>query len=98
MTAAEILRNAKELLIRDGWCQKLLVSPDGEHCMLGAINSFYRCHEHVYRAYQCLRISIGGEHDCPSVLANWNDTPGRTVDEVLAKFDEAIALAEKEAP
>jgi hypothetical protein len=94
MTAAEILRSAKELLIRDGWCQKLLVSPDGEHCIVGALGN--SVHKHMHRAYQCLEISIWGHCDnYRNSLTSWNDTPGRTVDEVLAKFDEAIALAVK---
>lgn len=29
-------------------------------------------------------------------LMDWNDAPGRTLDEVLAVYDKAIAIAEKE--
>jgi hypothetical protein len=96
MTAAEILRSAKELLIRDGWCQFRMMSPDGEHCMVGAVNRDGLSYRHIHQAHQCLKISIWGDCDnYLNLLTSWNDTLGRTVDEVLAKFDEAIALAVK---
>jgi hypothetical protein len=41
-----------------------------------------------------LQRAIGRDaEDGPEVIYTWNDTPGRTLDEVLAKYDIAINLA-----
>jgi hypothetical protein len=48
---------------------------------------------HSARGY--LQVAIGRDaEDGPEVIYTWNDKPGRTLGEVLAAYDRAIALAE----
>ena len=109
MTTVEVLRKAKQAVIELGWQQGQYrkTETEGPCCALGAclvavgaklrrgysgIDEYSadpETMEAFVRARRLLEKAVGGV-----VVWKWNDTPGRTQDEVLAAFDRAIALAE----
>ena len=71
------LDQVAELIRRCGWCQHELKDSDGRLCLLGALGDLHgRPGESVARLW--LYATAGTRH-----LGEWNDRPGRTVDEVL---------------
>ena len=96
MTTVEILRMAKELLVKRGWWQGGFVAPgkDVASCPLcaeAAVNiaatGEVEGSDGSRPARMVLDRVVGG------TLFAWNDSEGRTLAEVLAAFDRAIALA-----
>jgi hypothetical protein len=103
------LQSARELIAK-GWTQKVyarLADDTAIHffnkdacrfCMVGAI---YRANDKFvdkgttdnYYGIRYLWTAVN--LDSEAQLTLWNDTPERTVDEVLAAYDKAITLAEK---
>ena len=86
MNVVEILRAAREM----PWCQNTFRREDGACCPLAAMSDGGSAAGRA--AVEFLRIAA----DCKYIL-KWNDSPGRTHDEVLAAYDRAIALAEQKA-
>lgn len=104
MKPSDNLRAARALVAR-GWCKHYMAEdasgkPVGvddfntmrpaKFCLIGACYAVGSVGAHTdERQYlrRVLRVEWEGD---------WNDVPGRTQAEVLAKFDEAIALAESE--
>lgn len=91
-TEAEKLRNARAL-IEKGWTQGLLArNKDGEGAFSDATEAVSFC-----AVGACVRSGVSCGH-LKKLLGvdttSWNDTPGRTKEEVLDLFDRAIALAE----
>lgn len=68
------------------WAQSEEVNEAGRYCMYSATKS--NASDDVVK--QALGVSYGKE------VVEWNDAPGRTLDEVLAVYDKAIVIAEKE--
>jgi hypothetical protein len=66
--------------IEDGWCQGVM-RRRGAVCAIGAISRNAGALEVLYRAF--------GEGHIPK----WNDTPGRSKEDVLALYDRAITLS-----
>lgn len=94
MTTVEVLRGARALLAVHGWCQEEFLNAAGCYCAAGALNdaagsTAQWSNGDSRDARDALKAALGEF----SVLA-WNDVPGRTVDEVLAAFDRAIATEE----
>lgn len=91
MKTSEVLRAAKKRLVERGWCQGTFEDGEGRCCSIGAINrASPPCGQ--WPALLSFGDVVGG-----SVFV-WNDAPGRTLEEVLAAFDKAIAAEEaKEA-
>lgn len=99
MTPTEILKEARRLIAEKGWTQGVyarhangnLIDPmEGNaacFCSLGAIWKVGGILEHAF-AVIALEGVIGIS------LAEWNDDPSRTKEEVLAAFDEAIRRGE----
>jgi predicted amidohydrolase len=94
-TAAHLMR-AKRYIEEHGWCPLGVRDNIGRVCVVAALN--------VGVDYDAMQPALrrlceaAGEDDLFH-LARWNDTPGRTVEEVYAAFDRAIALAmERTAP
>lgn len=101
------LRAARALLVRRGWtqgCMGRTASGDpilytgylhdlaASLCMGGAcavVAPLCEENDRYFFATQALREAAGTE-----ALANWNDAPGRTLDEVLELFDRAISRAD----
>jgi hypothetical protein len=67
--------------IEEGWCQGAMRTREGV-CAVGAISYNPKAVEVLYRAF-------GGRSSIP----RWNDTPGRSREDVLALYDRAIALS-----
>jgi hypothetical protein len=93
----EILVKAKDILCTKGWIQGTF-EKDGACCALGALGNA------TGDVAGCYFDEVEAEHVLRRVVPNgrivaFNDTPGRTKEEVLEAFDQAIALAsaEKEA-
>lgn len=97
MTAAEVLRAAKAELVTHGWCQGSLVDGNGRLCARGALVSVpirdgASWAADMGAAVRLLAMVCAGVHE--DTITSFNDRAGRTVEEVLAKFDEAIDEAE----
>ncbi len=76
--------------IANGWCQASY-GADGRYCMHGAIGGDFQLGEYE-AARERLAAALPPEAQGGAVPAMvWNDEPGRTVEEVLAVFDRAIA-------
>lgn len=82
MSVLEELKTARETLVRDGWCQGEFNHPDGRHCLLGAFPKDER--DDIINV---LGTVIGSYR-----VVRWNDTPGRTFEQVLTVLDEAIEV------
>ena len=107
-TAAEVLRDAKGVLERNGWLQghyfddrQFRAGTPAEACRvclygalnLAAGNGPHRPLEAAHPVMLAVYAVIDASGDWDGV-GGWNDEPGRTVDEVLALLDEAIERAE----
>lgn len=84
--ATKVLRDAADLLERVGWCQGYL-EDNGKVCMVGAL-----------RAAGMLRLGRGPYRELVARVSQqighcswlqWNDRPGRTKEEVIAKLRSA---------
>ncbi|SRR5260221_8812689 len=85
----ECYLKAIKVLERKGWCQGILINPQGEVCMAGAIQvATHQSLELQGHALNLLHENLG------SMISKWNDAPERTKDEVIAKLKE-IAYAKR---
>jgi len=108
--ALKTLKRGKERLLTKGWCQHtyarmihgFVVSPEDPRalsfCALGACMAsrpYEMSKAPPYKEYleKALRLRGSGHFWVPS----FNDHLSTTKEDVLSLFDEAIALAEKEA-
>lgn len=75
-----MLRRAKEIIREHGWCQGTNRDLEGRYCIYAAMRE------------------AGGWRNWGNLglpwPAQWQDEPGRTVEEVYAWLDEQIALRE----
>lgn len=98
MTTLEVLVKARARLAEPGVWVNRGPEADTEACVVTAIADASRqldCEaEYKDAAWSAVGHAISGEY---MYLGAWNDAPGRTLDEVLAAFDKAIA-AEAERP
>ena len=81
--ASNNLLRAASLIEKRGWHQGSLFK-DGRYCIVGAISNVRNSIEEMVMAWSLMDQSVGN-------AAMWNDTPGRTKDEVVAKL-RAVAL------
>lgn len=108
MNTIDILKAAKQLLIDKGWTQEAFArGPSGGplvsrnplatcYCGIGAIGAAgYGAAPARYDAEDALAKAAGVKE--VEDFFDFNDAPGRTVDEVLAVFDKAIAAEETKA-
>jgi len=94
---SDILRAARGLIAEPGhWAQG--ASRVGVAvCAAEAIDSSVgRDYDAIDVAYRYLKRIIGADPGVEGFISSWNDAPERTHAEVLAAFDAAIALAERE--
>lgn len=95
MTVSNLLQEARALIER-GWCQGELQIKE-RYCVIGAIETAGETAgekyfgETVMTAQKVLWVHSGGGGS----LAAWNDTAGRTREEVLALFDRALTEVTK---
>jgi hypothetical protein len=78
----KIIQDVKDILLAEGWCQGELENANGEHCLLGACDKAFM----PVPIRQAIFDKLGG---CS--IINWNDTPGRTLEEVVALLDEVAS-------
>jgi hypothetical protein len=112
VTPREVLIEARRLIAEKGWTQdayardakgrnSLTEGFDGDpvcFCADGAIRWATHMHQGREEARCLLNKAIGNERVFSGYDAwKWNDTPGRTKEEVLSAFDRAIALAEAQS-
>lgn len=94
MTPAEVLRKAAEYLETHGWMQGDYGVPGGPSCLLGAMRKTTRATTPDYDiAYWAIRKSVGGR-----LPVEWNDQPGRTAEEVIAKLREVADQLDAKDP
>ena len=98
MTAqvAADLRAAADVLRRDGWTQELFINQvSGCPCVAGALLDVagYRWHNAIERLGAHLGIGTS-----PLAVYRWNDTTGRTADEVIAALEAAADAADRMSP
>ena len=97
-TAAHLLR-AKEYILDHGWCWGAPHGDSGTVCVVVALGATAQDRPFAAAPYFAACAAVPyftravGVEDKTGNIAAWNDTPGRTVHEVLAAFDRAIALA-----
>ncbi len=92
---AQHLINAKIFLQERGWCPDGAFGEGGTVCIAAAIGE--TCgRAGCGRALSVMSRTIGVELYSDIAIGRWNDTPGRTIEEVLNAFDRAIALAMEE--
>lgn len=101
MTVKEQLQLAKKAIETRGWIQNFYeVGKEGvgPMCLVGAGlvaalgDEFMSCN--FYDDLQCLVTALG--FTVPNEAFKWNDAPGRTREEVIARIDDAIARLETE--
>ena len=94
---ADVLNGAADLLLEDGWVQGDYRGPNGEHCMVDAIGAAIRTSApgrppwfspKYAEATLAVRVVVGS-----SLLAAWQDQPGRTQAEVVAALRAAAEQA-----
>lgn len=79
---SDVLRNAAQLITAKGWCQGISEDCHGRLCAIGAI---CRVTESLHQASFVEGILQAFLNSGQSV-SNWNDTHGRTEQEVLRAF------------
>lgn len=81
-----ILRSARRLLDRQGWCQfEYGLYSGGARCATGAVLTVGGPSLNLDRINRLLGFGDNGW------LTTWNDEPGRTKKQVLELFDAAIS-------
>lgn len=100
MTIADDLRAAKARLIERGWCQgdeeAIHGGPDRRCCAATAIrwgSSSFTSEQ--WKSCESTHSLFRKANGIAGNVADWNDAPERTLDEVLAAYDKAIAAAEE---
>lgn len=81
--AHKVLVDGRNVLLRTGWTQYAILDPSGRVCLSGAM--YIASPLHCSKAMTVLASMVG------SPIANWNDAPGRTLNQVLQVLDQAIA-------
>lgn len=84
--ASKLLLKAAVYLEEIGWCQNTF-GYEGPRCAIGVLITMNHSNDHIYQtARDRLRAIVGKD------IMSWNDTPGRTKEEVIAKI-RAAALS-----
>lgn len=94
-TVADVLRDAANVLRRDGWCRGTMHQPTGEHCAIGAITTalgppstdrtrLYASTADAFRTF----INTGS-------IPIWNDYTALDGEDVAARMEKAAAAWEE---
>jgi hypothetical protein len=86
MTTRQILREARALLIKGGWIQDTWES-FGAHCASGAIRAVVRKYDLPLDVK--IKVSDRLQRTIHCNIVSWNDTYGRTQEQVLRAFAKA---------
>jgi hypothetical protein len=93
VTAAEVLRKAAEVIRERGLASGRYESESGAVCMFGAVNFVLTGHANLPSDNLAPERALKDFFGYGSVIG-FNDTPGRTADEVIAALLKAAELAE----
>lgn len=88
-TTPELLKDARDLIEKHGWVQYKMGSRGEGYCVVGAIVAVTSSNQEAVMTFEAL----GRAADEYSV-AQWNDIPGRTREQVLGLFDKALGALE----
>jgi hypothetical protein len=103
LTAPNLLREAKALLIERGWAQGAVQRRSDPNCMCaaeacqvvwkgsGPISPMKALACAIDQSFEPMRH--GNTHVV--IVLRWNDEPGRTVEQVYAAFDRAAEIADE---
>lgn len=97
MSTAEIvkmLKGAKELLVTKGWTKEEYEDSNGRYCIIGACVKAVDGETllETQSPDESVVEALGFESDGDAFL--WNDCTSRTLEDVLARIDYSIAIAE----
>ncbi len=101
MTIAEVFRDAVTCLRLDGWCQHALTK-HGSHCVIGALRAAADGPLTYVDGHPACQLFVQAHNLLQELLhvdrlADWNDAPGRTLEDVVTALDAARILAEETA-
>lgn len=85
MELLELLTTTRDIQADRGHCKNVLWAADGRVCMQGALMTADRSRWEFEDAYRAM-----GFGDCQDMV-NWNNALERTLEDVLERFDMAIA-------
>lgn len=94
MSAAGVLREARDLICEFGWTQRRSGDRICGFCVMGAINEAsdrIDWNEGRVGALRTLRQALDLSET--TSLADWNDAACRTIDEVFSALNRAISIA-----
>jgi len=88
VSAANVLREAADLIESDGWCRRRWEADTGERCLVTALDAAADDNEDLLHEAVSALIGRIGAPAAPvrmlRALTAWNDAPGRTVGDVTA--------------
>jgi hypothetical protein len=87
--AAEKLRAAADLLSTDGWIQGAPSDEHDRYCMVGAVNVVTEDADVYVDAIEAVEAVL--DHLGALSIADWNDEPERTAEQVIAVLRETAA-------
>jgi hypothetical protein len=91
MELAEIYSRAADYIEANGWCQYKLKDEEGKVCLIGSLLAVDPSDASCIRTLRALKQTLSGGYQ--DSMANWNDTPGRTEEEVIAFLREQAIKA-----
>lgn len=102
MTTKQVLEDALTRLRTEGWTQRTYAEPDGQACMIGAIEGIRYGQSHPWlnpsfvAAREAVRDVINEQYPESGYcnIPDFNDDSKRTFAEVEAVFEKAIAKAD----
>lgn len=101
MKPSEVIREARNQLFERGWHQGGYEGPDGSVCMAGAVNAALTGRPRLLASESNATFALIDAVRAPLEAASdghvphFNDTEGRTFDEVIEAFDRAEKFAEQ---
>lgn len=93
-TICAFVREVKSTIERVGWTQLRMGDYGMGFCILGAINIVAQRHPtHMSRMAHLLKVRLAdrigtGDLSVENTIARWNDSPGRTKEQVINLLDE----------
>lgn len=93
-TTSAVLLEAAAILERDGWCQDWFGTQKGPNCALGAIARAAGVRPYEWASNPLALTALARVTKAFGLDARkWNDKPGRTASEVIAKLREAAGAS-----